>query len=101
MRILRMFSTAEAAKLINVSKSTVLRWIHEGLIADVDRDWRGWRTWSQGDINTVQAFKETYHGQPIRRAKRRPSSKLKYAKAMAEAMSDYGEICEKRRKNTQ
>ena len=36
-----MLSTVEAAKRIGVSKSTLLRWLDEGLVDDVERDWRG------------------------------------------------------------
>ncbi|MHC4157130.1 MAG: helix-turn-helix domain-containing protein, partial [Planctomycetota bacterium] len=50
-----MYTTAEAARQISVCKNTLLRWVYEGLIPDVGRDWRGWRSWSQADINRAKA----------------------------------------------
>ena len=85
-----MYTTVEAAKQIGVSKNTLLRWINEGLIPDVERDWRGWRIWSEGDINRAKAFKGDYHGHPIPRVRRRPVSKVVYAKSAADSMARYG-----------
>ena len=45
MEVVGMFSTAQAAERIGVSKNTLLRWLDEGLTEDVERDWRGWRLW--------------------------------------------------------
>jgi len=88
-------TTVEAAKQIGVSKNTLLRWINEGFIPDVERDWRGWRTWSQEDVSRAKAFREDYHSQPIPRVRRRPISKARYAKSVAESMSRYGEALRK------
>ena len=45
-----MYSTLQGAKRIGIAKNTLLRWISLGLIEEVDRDWRGWRVWSEEDI---------------------------------------------------
>ena len=90
-----MYTTAEAAKRVGVCRNTLLRWISEGLIPDVERDWRGWRTWSQEDINRAKAFREAYHSQPIPRVRRRSVSKARYAKSAAESMSRYGRALRK------
>ena len=81
-----MYGTVQAAKQIGVSKNTLLRWIGEALIADVGRDWRGWRVWSDADIERARAFRQAYHEGPIPRAKRRPASKHDYGKAAADSM---------------
>lgn len=90
-----MCTTSQAAKRIGVSKSTLLRWIVEGSIADVARDWRGWRVWSERDISRAKAFKQTYHGQPIARLRRRASPKADYAKAAAASLARFDRALQK------
>ena len=47
-------NTQEAAQALGVSKSTLLRWISEGRVADVGRDFRNWRVWTDSDIQRVR-----------------------------------------------
>jgi len=84
-----MLSTVEAAKLIGVSKSTLLRWLNEGLVEDVKRDWRGWRVWRSDDVERVKAFQKAYHSKPIRRIRRGTLSRAEYAKAAAQSMGSF------------
>ena len=84
-----MFSTIEAANCIGVSKNTLLRWLDEGLIDDVQRDWRGWRVWMQRDIERIKAFKLEYHSRPIKRLRRSALSRAEYAKAAAQSMGSF------------
>ena len=84
-----MFSTAEAANCIGVSKNTLLRWLDEELIDDVQRDWRGWRVWMQRDIERIKAFKLEYHSKPIKRLRRNSISRAEYAKAAAQSMGNF------------
>ncbi len=84
-----MFSTIEAANCIGVSKNTLLRWLDEGLIDDVQRDWRGWRVWMQRDIERITAFKLEYHNKPIRRIRRSSLSRAECAKAAALSMGSF------------
>ena len=84
-----MFSTIEAANSIGVSKNTLLRWLDEGLIDDVQRDWRGWRVWRQRDIERIKAFKLEYHSKPIKRLRRSSISRAEYAKAAAQSMRSF------------
>lgn len=65
-----VISTAQAAKRIGVSKNTLLRWISQGLIPDVKRDWRRWRVWTEEDIQRANAFKQAYHDRPAAAARR-------------------------------
>jgi len=85
-----MFSTVEAAKRVGVSKNTLLRWLDEGLIEDVQRDWRGWRVWRPQDVERVKAFQEAYHSEPVKRLRRRPVAKTDCAKAAAVSMASFG-----------
>ena len=84
-----MFSTLEAANCIGVSKSTLLRWLDEGLVEDVERDWRGWRVWSSRDVERVKTFQKAYHSKPIRRVRRGSLSRAECAKAAAQSMGSF------------
>ncbi len=84
-----MLSTVEAAKRIGVSKSTLLRWLDEGLVDDVERDWRGWRVWRSRDVERVKAFQKAYHSKPIRRIRRSALPRAEYAKAAAQSMRSF------------
>ena len=84
-----MLSTVEAAKRIGVSKSTLLRWLDEGLVEDVERDWRGWRLWRRRDVERVKAFRKAYHSKPIRRMRRTALPRAEYAKAAAQSMGSF------------
>lgn len=48
------FGTAEAAKRLEVSKNTLLRWFRSGAIGEVGRDHRGWRVFTDGDVETIR-----------------------------------------------
>ena len=85
-----MYSTLQAAKQIGIAKNTLLRWISLGLIEEVDRDWRGWRVWSEEDIHRAKAFQKRYHSQPIPRVGRRPVPKAEHARQAAQSMAKYG-----------
>lgn len=56
-----MYTTAEAAELVGVSKNTLLRWISEGRLRDVQRDWRNWRVWSEADIARARELRDRLH----------------------------------------
>ncbi len=84
-----MYTTVEVAKRLNICKSTLLRWIHEDLISDVGRDWRGWRMWSEKDINKAKTFMKAYHSKPIHRVRRSSLSRAEFAKAAAHSMGSF------------
>ena len=50
------YQTAEACRMVGISKNTILRWIREGMFADVElRDRRGWRLFSDDDLDRLKA----------------------------------------------
>lgn len=57
------FFLTTAANLIGVAPITLKRWLLEGKINDVQRDRRGWRVFTQSDINRIKAHTE-YAKQP-------------------------------------
>jgi len=84
-----MLSAVEAAKRIGVSKNTLLRWLDEGLVDDVERDWRGWRVWCSCDVQRVKAFQKAYHSKPTRRLRRKSLPRAEFAKAAAQSMGSF------------
>ncbi|HDY64641.1 MAG TPA: hypothetical protein ENH84_00205 [Phycisphaerae bacterium] len=91
-----MSSTSQVARAVGASKNTLLRWIADGLIPDVQRDWRGWRVWSQRDIDNAIAFKRAYHSGPIPRTRRRRASKASYARSAGQCMKQFGDAWKNR-----
>jgi len=57
-----MYTTAEVAERIGVSKNTLLRWISDGRLHDTARDWRNWRVWSDADIRRAETVRDQIHG---------------------------------------
>jgi excisionase family DNA binding protein len=53
------YRTDEAARRIGCSKSTLLRWFREGRVADVARDRRGWRVFTEEDIRRIRQWAAT------------------------------------------
>ena len=84
-----MLSTAQAAQYIGISKNTLLRWLNEGLVDDVKRDWRGWRVWHSQDVERVKAFRVEYHNRKTKRLKRRTILRTDFAKAASQSMAHF------------
>jgi excisionase family DNA binding protein len=49
----QFFQIREAAKQLGVSRQTLQRWFREGKVQDVARDRRGWRVFTQRDIDRL------------------------------------------------
>jgi len=48
------FQTSEAARMAGISRSTLLRWLDQGIISESNRrDRRGWRIFAQEEIDTI------------------------------------------------
>jgi predicted site-specific integrase-resolvase len=49
------YRTAEVCRMAEISRSTLFRWMKEGLIPDVVyRDWRGWRLFTTEQVDTIR-----------------------------------------------
>jgi len=48
------FSCSQAARALGVSRNTLLRWFREGRISGVSRDRRGWRSFSETDLDRIR-----------------------------------------------
>lgn len=53
----KTYTTAEAARLIGISKPTLLYWFKVRRVEDVARDYNGWRVFTDEDIERLKAFR--------------------------------------------
>jgi predicted site-specific integrase-resolvase len=50
------YRTAEVCRVVGISRNTLFRWIKEGILCDIEyRDWRGWRLFTAGQVDTIRA----------------------------------------------
>ena len=50
----KRFKTQDICKMFDISKATLFRWEKEGLISNVGRDWRNWRTYSEHNMKEIR-----------------------------------------------
>lgn len=50
------YTTSQAAKLLGVSRNTLLRWFREGRVSDGPRDRNGWRLFGESELETLRAY---------------------------------------------
>ncbi|MEI9898924.1 MAG: MerR family transcriptional regulator [Hyphomicrobium sp.] len=48
------FTTEQAAEAAGISKSTLLRWIKQGVVPDARRDRNNWRVFSPKDVSQIK-----------------------------------------------
>lgn len=51
----------EVAKEIGVVPKTIIRWEKFGKIKMAKRDWRGWRVYTQADLEGLKIFHDSIH----------------------------------------
>ena len=50
------YRTKEACQMVGISRSTLLRWLSNGILKDASyRDRRGWRLFTEVDIKKIEA----------------------------------------------
>lgn len=74
IRITKMegYSTAQVAKIIGVSKNTLLRWLYQGRLKEprrMDIAGKDWRVWTALDIRRARKLKATIKPGPKPRRK--------------------------------
>jgi excisionase family DNA binding protein len=65
--MVEMKSTAQAAREIGVSKGTLLRWLHDGVLREpkrIDLAGSAWRAWIEADIERARRVKATMRRGP-------------------------------------
>lgn len=74
------YRTAEACRMARISKNTFLRWVREEIFADVElRDRRGWRLFSNDDLDKLKAEVHKVHKNHIAQKPDNTSVSLKEA----------------------
>ena len=48
------YRTSEACRETGISRATLFRWLKEGIIKELHRDRRGWRMFTEDDLNKVR-----------------------------------------------
>ena len=54
-------SVTELAKELGVTTKTITRWEKAGRIKQAKRDWRGWRVYSQEDLDAMKNIVQTVY----------------------------------------
>jgi DNA-binding transcriptional MerR regulator len=50
------YRTAEVCRITGISRNTLFRWMKEGVfIEPASRDWRGWRLFSQTQVDRLKS----------------------------------------------
>ena len=53
----KSMTPTEICQIAGISKNTLLRWEREGLIPKAHKDWRGWRAFTDADLEKVLSVK--------------------------------------------
>lgn len=49
------YRTAEVYRMLGISRNTLYRWLHKGILGDTERrDIRGWRLFTSDEIETLK-----------------------------------------------
>ena len=49
------YRTSEACEKTGISRATLFRWLKEGILERPHRDRRGWRMFTEDDLNKIKA----------------------------------------------
>ena len=52
------YSAHEICKLFDVTKKTLFKWERDGKISRVKKDWRGWRVFSEDNVDEIKKIIE-------------------------------------------
>ena len=53
------YRTAEVYRMIGISRNTLYRWLQHGVVNECERrDWRGWRLFTQDEVDTLKTETE-------------------------------------------
>ena len=53
-KIPRKYKTNEICERFDISRATLFRWESEGLLGGVERDWRGWRVYTENNLKDIE-----------------------------------------------
>jgi DNA-binding transcriptional MerR regulator len=50
----KKYKTSEICSRFDISRATLFRWESDGLLSGVERDWRGWRVYSETNLRAIE-----------------------------------------------
>ena len=51
----------QAAEMIGVVSRTIMRWEDSGKVKRAKRDWRGWRVYTEEDLEELRKFHDNFY----------------------------------------
>jgi DNA-binding transcriptional MerR regulator len=51
----RYYETTEVCEKVGISRPTLFRWLRRGILSKLHKDRRGWRLFTEEDLNKIQA----------------------------------------------
>ncbi len=49
----KKYKTSEICDKYDISRATLFRWESQGILSGVERDWRGWRLYTESNLKTI------------------------------------------------
>jgi DNA-binding transcriptional MerR regulator len=49
----KKYKTSEICDKYDISRATLFRWESQGILEGVERDWRGWRLYTESNLKTI------------------------------------------------
>ena len=50
----KKYKTSDICNRFDISRATLFRWESEGLLTGVERDWRGWRVYTENNLRDIE-----------------------------------------------
>lgn len=50
----KKYKTIEICNRFDISRATLFRWESDGLLRGVERDWRGWRVYTESNLREIE-----------------------------------------------
>ena len=50
----RKYKTSAICSHFDISRATLVRWESEGLLTEIERDWRGWRVYTECNLKKIE-----------------------------------------------
>jgi len=48
------YKTSEICSRFDISAATLYRWESKGLLTEIERDWRGWRVYTEDNLKDIE-----------------------------------------------
>jgi DNA-binding transcriptional MerR regulator len=53
-KAVKKYKTIDVCSRFDISRATLFRWESEGLLSGVERDWRGWRIYTERNVKEIE-----------------------------------------------